>query len=408
MIDKIDTIWVLFSVVLVMLMIPGLAFFYGGLIRQKNVLSTLMHSFFMLVFISIVWYLFGYSLAFSPNGNSFIGDFSYACFNNVDYAPSKFYGQTIPHQVFAIFQMMFACLTPALISGAFAERKKFTSFVAFSLLWMIFVYCPIAHWVWSEGGWLAKLGTMDFAGGTVVHISSGVSALVCAFVLGNRIDFKKQNIKPHNIPLTMIGVSLLWFGWFGFNAGSALSMNSIAMHAFTNTHIAAAAGGLFWLILGLIKSKKAKSINIGNGIVSGLVGITPAAGFVETFPAMIIGILTSTCSYICVEHIVKDRIDDSIDVFGIHGIGGITGALLTGVFASVAVNPDGMNGLMYGNPSALLIQLLSVVLTILYAGIVSFILLKIIKLFLGLRVTVIEENKGLDISIHDEIGYNKN
>ena len=408
MIDKIDTVWVLFSAALVMLMIPGLAFFYGGLIRQKNVLSTIMHSFFMLVFISIVWYLFGYSLAFSPNGNSFIGDFSYACFNNVGYAPSKFYGQTIPHQVFAIFQMMFACLTPALISGAFAERKKFTSFVGFSLLWMIFVYCPIAHWVWSEGGWLANLGTMDFAGGTVVHISSGVSALVCAFALGDRIDFKKQTIKPHNIPLTMIGVSLLWFGWFGFNAGSALSMNSIAMHAFTNTHIAAAAGGLIWLVLGLIKSKKAKSINVGNGIVAGLVGITPAAGFVGMFPAMIIGILTSTCSYICVEHIVKDRIDDSIDVFGIHGIGGITGALLTGVFASVAVNPDGMNGLMYGNPSALLIQFLSVVLTILYAGIVSFILLKIIKLFLGLRVTVMEENKGLDVSIHDEIGYNKN
>ena len=252
--SNIDTLWVIISSALVMLMIPGLAFFYGGLIRGKNVLSTVSHSFVMLILIPILWYMFGYSLAFSPNGNGFLGDLSYAFFNDVNYYPSKIYAKTIPHQSFAMFQMMFACLTPALISGAFAERKKFSSFLMFSLLWVTFVYCPLAHCVWSKNGWLANLGILDFAGGTVVHISSGISALICAIVLGNRIDFKEK-IHPHNIPLTMIGVALLWFGWFGFNAGSALGVNKIAMYAFTNTHISAASGGLTWLIIGLILSK---------------------------------------------------------------------------------------------------------------------------------------------------------
>lgn len=404
-INQIDTMWVMLSSAFVMLMIPGLSFFYGGLIRRKNVLSTILHSFVLLLVISIIWFLFGYSLAFSPNGNSFIGDLYFACFKHVTSKPSPLYASTIPHQLFAIFQMMFACITPALISGSFAERKKFISFITFSSLWLVCVYCPIAHWVWSDNGWLANLGALDFAGGSVVHISSGVSAIVCAFVLGNRLDFKKSNIEPHNIPLTMIGVALLWFGWFGFNAGSALSVNSIAVIAFINTHISAASGGCMWLLLSVIVNRNIKATGIGNGVVAGLVAITPAAGFVDMMSSIIIGCVGSGLCYMFVEHFIRKHIDDSIDVFGIHGIGGIVGAILTGVFASFSINSNGSDGLIYGNINLVLIQLFSISVVFVYAGLMSFVLLYIVNFVFGLRVSGIEEDGGLDVTTHHEQGY---
>lgn len=405
MINPADTLWVLMSSALVMLMIPGLGFFYGGMVRQKNVLSTIMHSFVMLALIAIFWVLIGYSLAFAPGKSGFIGGLQFLGLQGVGVEPSKTYGTTIPHLAFMIFQLMFAALTPALISGAFAERKKFGSFVCFSLLWVAFVYCPIAHWVWAEDGWLAKLGALDFAGGTVVHISSGVSALVCALVLGQRLDFGKVNMPAHNVTMTVLGTALLWFGWFGFNAGSALSIGGLATVAFVNTHLAAAAGALTWMLAAWTKHKRTRVIGAASGAVAGLVGVTPAAGFVAPQAAIFIGLVAGLCCYVVVEHVVRNRIDDSLDVFGVHGIGGITGALLTGVFATTAINPNGAQGAIYGDFSLLGAQAVAVLAAISYSSLATFAILKVVHATVGLRVSTEVEKTGLDSSQHGENGY---
>src|SRR5215212_6003266 len=346
-IDSGDTAWVLTSAALVLMMtIPGLAFFYGGLVRVKNVLATLMQSFFMVGIITLQWVLIGYSLGFAP-GSSLLGSLDWLGLQGVGLTPNADYAATIPHQAFMIFQMMFAVITPALISGAFAERKRFKSFVLFSLLWSLLVYVPVAHWVWGVGGWIRTLGALDFAGGTVVHITSGVSALVCALVMGKRVGYGSESMEPHNITLTVLGAGILWFGWFGFNAGSALGANGLATAAFVNTHVAAAMAALAWVTASWMRHGRPSVVGGAAGAVAGLVGITPAAGFVTPMAALIIGFLAGVGCFIAVEMFVRGRVDDALDVFGVHGVGGIIGALATGVFATTTVNPAGFDGLLY-------------------------------------------------------------
>jgi len=402
-----DTVWVLMSAALVMLMTPGLGLFYGGLVRGKNVLSTIMHSFFILALISVEWVLIGYTLAFGPDagGLGLIGGLDWIGLNGVGEEPSAVYATTVPHLAFMAFQMMFAVITPALISGAFAERKRFKSFVIFSLLWSILVYSPVAHWVWSVDGWIFKLGALDFAGGTVIHITSGVSALVCALVLGKRIGYGSEPMQPHNATMTVLGTALLWFGWFGFNAGSALGANGLAANAFVTTNIAAAMAALTWVTASWVRHKQPSVIGAAAGAVAGLVGITPAAGFVTPMAAIIIGFLAGLGCFFAVEMVVRGRVDDALDVFGVHGIGGIIGALATGIFATKAVNPAGNDGLLYGNPSLLAVQALAVVVAAGYAALVTWGLLKLIDATMGLRVSEAEEQKGLDASQHGEIAY---
>ena len=404
--QQIDTLWVLLSSALVMLMVPGLGLFYGGLVRKKNVLSTIMHSFVMLALIGVYWMVIGYSLAFGKSHGGLIGGFDFFMLNNVGIEPSTTYATSIPHQAFMLFQMMFATITPALISGAFAERKKFSSFVLFSLLWVTFVYTPVAHWVWGDGGWLVGLGALDFAGGTVVHITSGISALVCAFVLGRRLEYGKTAMSPHNVTMTVLGASLLWFGWFGFNAGSALSVNGVAVSAMLNTHLAACAGALTWMFASWMASKRPGVIAVTCGAVAGLVAITPAAGFVTPVASLFIGFSAGVLCFLVVEHLVKGRVDDSLDVFGVHGVGGVVGALLTGVFATTLVNPDGANGLLYGNASLLWTQFIAVFVVSLYAAGITFGLLKLVDALFGLRVSSEQEESGLDLSQHGEKAYN--
>jgi ammonium transporter, Amt family len=407
MINGSDTGWVLISTALVMLMTaPGLALFYGGLVRRKNVLSTIMQSFFLLCLISITWVLFGYSLAFGPDIGHMIGGLDWLGFKGVGLAPNTTYSGTIPHMLFAMFQMMFAVITPALITGAFAERMKFSAFALFSLLWSTLVYAPLCHWVWGDGGWLRNLGALDFAGGTVVHISSGISALVCALVLGRRKNLSDGATPPHNMVLTMLGAALLWFGWFGFNAGSALSPNEIAVNAFATTNTATAAAALTWLILEWIISGKPTALGAATGAVAGLVAITPACGFVSPLSAILIGLLVGMVCYFAVT-VMKHKLgyDDSLDAFGVHGIGGITGALATGLFASKLVNGAGNNGLFFGNAGLVGTQALAVGTTILFAGIMTFILLKVVNAVVGLRVNEEEEIIGLDNTQHKESAY---
>jgi Amt family ammonium transporter len=407
MINGSDTGWVLISTALVMLMTaPGLALFYGGLVRRKNVLSTIMQSFFMLCLISITWVLFGYSLSFGPDIGHLIGGLQWLGFKGVGLAPNATYSGTIPHMLFALFQMMFAVITPALITGAFAERMKFGAFVLFSLLWSTLVYAPLCHWVWGDGGWLRNLGALDFAGGTVVHISSGISALVCALVLGRRKNLNDGATPPHNMVLTMLGAALLWFGWFGFNAGSALSPNEIAVNAFATTNTATAAAALTWLALEWIISGKPTALGAATGAVAGLVAITPACGFVSPLSAILIGLLVGMICYFAVtvmKH--KLRYDDSLDAFGVHGVGGITGALATGLFASKLVNGGGNDGLFFGNAGLIGTQALAVGTTILFAGAMTFILLKVVNAIVGLRVNEEEEIIGLDNTQHKESAY---
>lgn len=400
-----DTTWVLVSSALVMLMTPGLAFFYGGLVRQKNVLSTLMHSFFILALISVQWVLWGYSLAFSPSVGGFIGGLDWLGLQGVGMEPNADYAATIPHYAFMAFQMMFAIITPALISGAFAERKRFAAFAVFALVWATVVYAPVAHWVWGVGGWIRTLGALDFAGGTVVHITSGVSALVCALVLGKRLGFGQEPMQPHNAAYTLLGTGLLWFGWFGFNAGSSLAANGLAASAFVTTNTAAAAGMLAWLAASWIRHKRPSVIGASAGAIAGLVGITPAAGFVTPMAAVIIGLVTGFACFFAVEYVVRGRVDDALDVFGVHGVGGIVGALLTGVFATTTVNPAGFDGLLYGNPGQLVTQAIAVVVVGAYAAVVTFVLLKIIDATIGIRVSEAEEQEGLDASQHGEAAY---
>jgi len=400
-----DTAWILVCSALVMLMTPGLGLFYGGLVRQKNVLSTIMHSFFMLGLISVMWVLWGYTLAFGPDRGGIIGGLEYLGLNGVGAEPNPTYSATIPHQAFMVFQMMFAIITPALISGAFAERKRFKSFAVFSLLWATLVYAPVAHWVWADGGWIRNLGALDFAGGTVVHITSGISALVCAIVLGKRLGHGQERMEPHNATMTVIGTALLWFGWFGFNAGSALGANSVAVNAFVTTNTAAAMAALTWMTASWIRHGRPSVLGATAGAVAGLVGITPAAGFVTPMAAIIIGFAAGLACFGAVEFVVRRRVDDALDVFGVHGVGGIVGALLTGVFATTSVNDAGADGLLYGNAALLGTQAIAVVVVAAYAAIVSFGLLKLIDLTLGLRVSSVEEQLGLDTALHGEPAY---
>lgn len=400
-----DTTWILVSTALVMLMTPALGFFYGGLVRQKNALSTIMHSFFMLAFVSVLWAVLGYSLAFGPSLGGFIGGLDWVGLKGVGLEPNADYAGTIPHQAFMIYQMMFAVITPALISGAFAERKRFKAFIIFSGLWLLLVYAPVAHWVWALGGWIRGMGALDFAGGTVVHITSGISALVCALVLGKRSGYGTEPMEPHNATYTILGTAMLWFGWFGFNAGSALGASPLAVSAFVNTHLAAAMATLAWMTASWIRHKRPSVIGAAAGAVAGLVGITPAAGFVTPMAAIIIGFLAGIGCFFAVEVLVRGRVDDALDVFGVHGVGGIIGALATGIFATKTINPAGNDGLLYGNPGLLLTQLIAVVVVGAYAATITFVLLKVINLVVGIRVTPEEEASGLDSSQHGETAY---
>jgi Amt family ammonium transporter len=405
-VDAGDTAWLLVATALVMLMTPGLALFYGGMVRRKNVLGTMMHSIMALGIISIQWVLVGYTLAFGPSLHGFIGMLSWLGLHGVGQTPNPDYAGTIPHMLFMAFQMMFAIITPALIFGAVAERMRFKAFIIFLLLWATLVYDPLAHWVWGVGGWLRGLGALDFAGGLVVHISAGVTALVAAILLGRRRGYPEEPMPPHNLTMTVVGAALLWFGWFGFNAGSALGANGLATLAFVNTNTAAAAATLAWVIVESMRHGKPTMLGAVSGAVAGLVAITPAAGFVEPWAAIAIGLVAGSVCYWAVSMKFKLGYDDSLDAFGVHGVGGTIGAVLTGVFATTAVNPAGANGLLYGNPKLLLVQVLSVLITAVFVGVVSFAFLKLVDKMVGLRIPKADELEGLDLVEHGESGYN--
>jgi Amt family ammonium transporter len=400
-----DTVFVLMSAALVMLMTPGLALFYGGMVRSKNVLSTIMQSFIVLGIITLEWVLWGYSMSFGVDHGGIIGGLGWFGLKGVGMLPSPDYGSTIPHLAFMIFQCMFAIITVALITGAFAERMKFTAFVIFSLLWATFVYNPLCHWVWGVGGWIGGLNALDFAGGTVVHISSGLSALAAAIVIGKRHGYGSTPYIPHNLPMTITGAALLWFGWFGFNAGSALACNGLAANAFVVTHVSSAVAALSWIFMEWVHRGKPTTLGAASGAVAGLVAITPASGFVGPLSAIIIGALAGIICYGGI--LIKSQLgyDDSLDVVGIHGLGGTWGALATGLFASTTINPDGADGLFFGNPGQLWPQFVSVIATMIFAFVMTFVILKLIDILIGLRVTDEEEIKGLDVSLHDEAGY---
>ena len=400
-----DTAWLLMSAALVMLMTPALGFFYGGLVRRKNVLATIMHSFFILALISVQWVLWGYSLAFGPDHGGLIGGFDWLALKGVGQAPNADYAATVPALAFMIFQMMFAVITPALITGAFAERKRFKAFVIFTLLWATFVYDPVAHWVWGNGGWLRTLGTLDFAGGTVVHITSGVSALVAALVLGKRHGYGRDALEPHDATMTVLGASLLWFGWFGFNAGSALTSGGLAANAFVVTNTAAAMGALTWMTVSWLHKGAPSVLGAAAGAVAGLVAITPASGYVDASASIVIGLGAGTFCYIGIQLTKRLKVDDALDVFGVHGIGGIWGALATGIFATVAVNSAGVDGAAYGNFGQLGTQAIAVGAAVVYSAVMTFVILKVINVFVPLRVPEDQEVLGLDASQHREAAY---
>lgn len=399
-IDTGDTAWIIMSSALVMCMtLPGLALFYGGLVRSKNVLGTIMHSAIILCVISMTWILWGYSLAFAPDIGGIIGSLQWVGLHGVGLTPSPDYASTIPHQVFMMFQLMFAAITVALITGSFAERMKFTALLWFAVLWSTFIYSPLAHWVWG-GGWLGQIGALDFAGGAVVHISSGFAALVCAFMLGKRKGYGVEPMPPHNLPMTVLGAGLLWFGWFGFNAGSALGANDVAAAAFVATHTAAAAGGFSWMAAEWVHRGKPTMLGVASGVIAGLATITPGAGFVGPLSALIIGLVAGTVCYMAVVWKAKLGYDDSLDVVGIHGVGGVTGILATGLFASI-----GAQGLFFGNPGQFLIQIVTVVATLVFAVVGTYVILKILDVTIGLRISAQDEEVGLDLSQHSERGY---
>ena len=406
MINSGDTAWVLTSTALVMLMTPGLALFYGGLVRRKNVLSTIMHSVFILALVSVTWVLFGFTLAFGKdvNGWGIIGGLDYVGLHDVGVKPLAQYAPTIPGSAYMAFQMMFAVITPALITGAFAERKKFKAFVIFTLLWTLLVYSPIAHWVWGQGGWLNKMGVLDFAGGTVVHISSGVAALVAALVLGPRVKRESDRFEPHDVRLTVIGAGLLWFGWFGFNGGSALAANGLAANAFVVTNTAAGMAALTWVTVSWLHKGTPSVVGAVCGGVAGLVAITPASGYVDASAAIIIGFAAGAVCYCAILLRERLKIDDALDVWAVHGVGGTLGAILTGVFAVTAVNTVG-RGLIDGNPGQVGTQLVAVAATWIYSGIATFAILKLVDRFVGLRVEESEEEAGLDSSQHGEVAW---
>ncbi len=404
-VDTGDTSWILISSALVMLMTPGLALFYGGMVRSKNVLGTIMQSFIALGVITIQWVLYGYSLAFGPDVGHFIGNLSWIGLRGVGLDPFPDYAATIPHQAFMIFQMMFAVITPALITGAIAERFKFKTYLVFLILWATFVYDPLAHWVWGTGGWIRNLGALDFAGGLVVHISSGVSALVAALVLGRRRGYSEVPMPPHNLTMTLLGAALLWFGWFGFNGGSAVASGSLATSAFVVTHISTAAAALSWMFVEWKHRGNPTVLGAASGAVAGLVAITPASGFVGPLSAILIGAIGGALCYYAINLKNKFSYDDSLDVVGVHGVGGTWGAIATGLFASKAINAAGNDGLFFGNPSLLGVQVLSVVAAWVYSFVVTLIILKILDWTMGLRVSEEHEVNGLDLSQHGESGY---
>lgn len=405
-IDTGDTAFMMVCTALVMIMTPGLAMFYGGMVRRKNVLSTIMQSFAALALVSVQWVLIGYTIGFGPDIKHLVGGLQWLGMTGVAGDPNTAYAATIPHSVFIMFQLMFAIITVALISGAFAERMKFSAFVAFLLLWTTFVYDPLAHWVWGVDGWLRNLGALDFAGGTVVHISSGISGLVACIMLGRRREDGSEPMVPHNLPITLLGAGLLWFGWFGFNAGSALAANGLAGSAFLVTNTCAAAGAISWAGAEWLHHGKPTALGAASGVVAGLVAITPAAGFVSPMSAILLGLLVGPLCYLAVSKMkAMFKYDDSLDAFGIHGMGGIFGALMTGVLASSAINPAGLDGLLFGNPHQLLVQLIAVLATILFAATMTFLILKVISIFTPLRVSDEEEETGLDLTQHGEDAY---
>lgn len=399
-----DTAWMLVSSALVLMMTPALAFFYGGMVRKKNILSTLNLSFVMMALLSVQWVLVGYSLAFGPDRGGLIGGLKFAGLSGVGAAPNPDYAPTIPHLAFAAFQMMFAIITPALITGAFVERVRFKTFLIFSLAWATLVYDPVAHWVWGVGGVLRQLGALDFAGGTVVHILAGFSALAFSLVIGARRGYGHSFFEPHNIPYSVLGAGLLWVGWFGFNGGSALAANGLAVHALVTTNTAAAAAGLSWMFLSWLDNKPSV-LGIVTGAVVGLVAITPGAGFVTPMAAMVIGGLAAPVSYYAVRFRQRHNLDESLDVWACHGMGGAWGALATGLFATTAVNAAGADGLFYGNPAQFLIQLVAVGVTVAFAMGATYVIARSLRALVGLRVSANEEEVGLDISEHGERAY---
>lgn len=404
-IDAGDTAFVLLSAAFVMLMTPGLALFYGGMVRRKNVLGTIMQSFVAIAIVSVQWILFGYSLSFGPDIKGIIGSLDWIGLSGVGVQPNPDYAPTVPHLAFMIYQAMFAVITPALISGSVAERMKFTAFFLFTILWTTIVYDPVAHWVWGNGGWLRSLGVMDFAGGIVVHITSGISALVAAIIIGRRKGYLHETIMPHNLPMTVLGAGLLWFGWFGFNAGSALASGALSAMAFVVTHISAVSATLVWVAIEWLHRGKPTMFGAATGSVAGLATITPASGFVGPMAALVIGLAAGAVCYISLN--MKSRLgyDDSLDAFGIHGVGGVLGTLATGFFARKLINPAGSDGLFFGNYKALLFQALAIFVVIIYSVVATLILLKVLDWTVGLRVNLEDEVEGLDLSQHDESGY---
>jgi ammonium transporter, Amt family len=399
-----DLAWVLLASSLVMLMTPAVGLFYGGMVRRKNLLSTIMMSFSILVVITLQWVLFGYSLSFGPDWHHVIGSLEWVGLHHVGTSIFPAYASTIPHLAFMLFQMKFAVITPALISGAFVERIRFSSFLIFSVLWSTLVYDPMAHWVWGVGGWLKNLGALDFAGGTVIHITSGVAALAMALVIRKRKGFKKVIMEPNNIPITLLGVILLWFGWFGFNGGSALAANGIAVQAIVTTNVAAASAAFAWMLLSWRKSRPSV-IGVSTGAVVGLVAITPACGYVDIPSSIVIGAVAAVISYYCIRFRERWGIDESLDVWACHGMAGTWGALATGLFASLEINPAGANGAFYGNWHLFWVQLQSVLVAWVFSFVMTFFIAKAVDLWRGLSVDTHQEEIGLDISMHGEEAY---
>ncbi|MBD7911484.1 ammonium transporter [Clostridium cibarium] len=402
-----DSAFVLVSTALVFLMTPGLAFFYGGMVRRKNVLNTILSSFFICGLASVLWIVVGYSLSFGDNIKGIIGGFNHLFFNGVSMEPNELYAATIPETLFAAFQMMFSIITPALITGALIGRMKFSSLFIFITAWLLLVYYPLAHMVWGDGGILRELGAVDFAGGNVVHISSGISGLVACIILGKRRGYGLISYKPHNIPFVFLGAALLWFGWFGFNAGSALGSGELAVHALLTTNTSAAAALLSWMLIEKIKFGKTTLLGAATGAVVGLVAITPGAGFVPIWSSLIIGALVSPICFFFMS-VVKSKFgyDDALDAFGCHGIGGVWGGIATGIFTQASINPAAQwNGLIFGDVHLFVVQIISIIVTIALASIMTFIILKVIQLFMDLKVSEADEANGLDISEHSETAY---
>lgn len=401
-----DTAWLLVSAALVFLMTPGLAFFYGGLVSRRHVLNTLMMTFGALCVATLMWVLVGYSLAFAPGG-AWLGGLAWAGFQGVGGAPQPDYAGTVPHLAFAAFQGMFAAITPALIAGAVVGRMDFRAYLLFVALWSVGVYAPVAHWVWGLGGWIRESGALDFAGGTVVHITAGAAALVAAALVGARADMKRSPLRPHNVPFVLLGAGLLWFGWFGFNAGSALTAGGLSGLAFVTTHVGAAAAVLVWLGIETVRTGKATAVGAATAAVAGLVGVTPAAGFVSPPAAVAVGGLTAAACYTAIQWRSRLNLDDTLDVFACHGVGGMCGALLTGVFAQRSLNEAGADGLLAGNPKLLLTQLTAVAATLAYTLVTTFVLLKLVGLVVPLRLSPNQEREGIDRHAHGEAAYHE-